>query len=134
MVKADGSWPRGCGFKPRRRILDGCRRIASYYIKEKLKIKVAKWGTPKKYLITTGLLNQTSTFRRGAMAKAWWLRQRTHNWMVVGSISGTVYLMVVSDASFCIWKLSKKNTSTFNNFDHNLNCPRKFSLQLKYRN
>jgi hypothetical protein len=23
---------------------------ASYYIKEKLKIKVAKWGTPTKYL------------------------------------------------------------------------------------
>jgi hypothetical protein len=23
---------------------------ASYYIKEKLKIKVAKWGIPKKYL------------------------------------------------------------------------------------
>jgi hypothetical protein len=23
---------------------------ASYYIEEKLKIKVAKWGTPKKYL------------------------------------------------------------------------------------
>jgi hypothetical protein len=24
--------------------------VASYYIKEILKIKVAKWGTPKKYL------------------------------------------------------------------------------------
>jgi hypothetical protein len=24
--------------------------VASYYIKEKLKIKVAKWGTPKIYL------------------------------------------------------------------------------------
>ncbi len=50
VVKADGSWPRGRGFKPRHRILDGCKRFASYYIKEKLKIKVAKWGTPKKYL------------------------------------------------------------------------------------
>jgi hypothetical protein len=30
--------------------LDGCKQFASYYIKEKLKIKVAKWGTPKKYL------------------------------------------------------------------------------------
>jgi hypothetical protein len=29
-------------------ILDGCKQIASYYIKKKLKIKVAKWGTPKK--------------------------------------------------------------------------------------
>jgi hypothetical protein len=30
-------------------ILDGCKQFASYYIEEKLKIKVAKWGTPKKY-------------------------------------------------------------------------------------
>ena len=29
-------------------ILDGCKQFASYYIKENLKIKVAKWGTPKK--------------------------------------------------------------------------------------
>jgi hypothetical protein len=48
VVKADGSCPRGHGFKPRHRRLDGCKRFASYYIKEKLKIKVAKWGTPKK--------------------------------------------------------------------------------------
>jgi hypothetical protein len=35
---------RGRGFK-----LDGCKRFASYYIKEKLKkIKVAKWDRPKK--------------------------------------------------------------------------------------
>jgi hypothetical protein len=27
---------------------------ATYYIKEKLKIQVAKWGTPKKYLIKRG--------------------------------------------------------------------------------
>jgi hypothetical protein len=50
VVKADGSWPRGLGFKPGHSILDGCKRFASYYIKEKLKIEVAKWGTPKKYL------------------------------------------------------------------------------------
>ncbi len=49
MVRAEGSRPRGRGFKSRR-ILDGCKRFANYYIKEKLKIKVAKWGTPKKYL------------------------------------------------------------------------------------
>ena len=48
MVKADGSRRRGRGFKPRHRILDGCKTFASYYIKEKLKIKVAEWGTPKK--------------------------------------------------------------------------------------
>ncbi len=44
VAKADGSWPRGCGFKPRHCILDRCKQFASYYIKEKLKIKVAKWG------------------------------------------------------------------------------------------
>jgi hypothetical protein len=37
VVKADGSWPRGCGFKPWPRILDGCKQFASFYIKEKLK-------------------------------------------------------------------------------------------------
>ncbi len=26
VVKADGSWPRGRGFKPQQRILDGCKR------------------------------------------------------------------------------------------------------------
>jgi len=45
VVKADGSWPRGRGFKPRHRILDGCKQFASYYIKKNWKIKVAKWGT-----------------------------------------------------------------------------------------
>jgi hypothetical protein len=29
--------------------MDVCKQFASYYIKEKLKIKVAKLGTPKKY-------------------------------------------------------------------------------------
>jgi hypothetical protein len=48
-VRAEGSRPRGRWFKSRL-ILDGCKRFASYYIKEKLKIKVAKWGTPKNYL------------------------------------------------------------------------------------
>ena len=47
VVKADGSRPRGCGFKPWHRILYGCKRFARK-IEEKLKIKVAKWGTPKK--------------------------------------------------------------------------------------
>ena len=49
MVRAEDSRPRGRGFESRR-IMDGCKRFASYYIKEKLKIKVAKWGTPKIYL------------------------------------------------------------------------------------
>jgi hypothetical protein len=50
VVRAEDSRPRGRGFVSRR-ILDGCKRFAIYYIKkEKLKIKVAKWGTPKKYL------------------------------------------------------------------------------------
>jgi hypothetical protein len=47
VVRAEDSRPRGRGFESRC-ILDGCKRFASYYIKEKLKIKVAKWGTPKK--------------------------------------------------------------------------------------
>ena len=47
VVKADGSWLRSHGFKPRHPILDGCKQFASYYIKDKLKIKVAKWGPPK---------------------------------------------------------------------------------------
>ncbi len=29
-------------------MLDGCKRFASYYNKEKFKLKVAKWRTPKK--------------------------------------------------------------------------------------
>ncbi len=49
MVRAEDSCPTGRGFESRR-ILDGCKRFASYYIKENLKIKVAKWGTPKTYL------------------------------------------------------------------------------------
>jgi hypothetical protein len=47
VVRAEDSHPRGRGFESCR-ILDGCKQFASYYIKEKLKIKVAKWGTPKK--------------------------------------------------------------------------------------
>ncbi len=47
MVRAEDSRPRGRGFESRR-IVDGCKRFASYYIKEKLKINVAKWGAPKK--------------------------------------------------------------------------------------
>jgi hypothetical protein len=37
------------GSNPRTVYLDGCKQFASYYIKEKLKINVAKRGTPKKY-------------------------------------------------------------------------------------
>ena len=36
VVRAEDSHPRGHGFKSRR-ILDGCKKFASYYIKEKLK-------------------------------------------------------------------------------------------------
>ncbi len=43
VAKADGSWPRGLGLKPGTVYwMD-----VSYYIKVKLKIKVAKRGTPK---------------------------------------------------------------------------------------
>jgi hypothetical protein len=54
VVRAEDSRPRGHGFESRR-ILDGCKRFASYY-KEKFKIKVAKWDTPKKYLKKTGIV------------------------------------------------------------------------------
>ena len=48
MVKAYNSQLSGCGFEPRRRILDGESK-ASLQITIKIKeIKVAKWGTPKK--------------------------------------------------------------------------------------
>ena len=47
VIRAEDSCPRGRGFESRR-ILDGCKQFASYYIKEKFKIKVAKWVTPKK--------------------------------------------------------------------------------------
>jgi hypothetical protein len=42
VVRAENSRPRGHGFKSR------CI-LYSYSIKEKLKIMVAIWGTPKKY-------------------------------------------------------------------------------------
>jgi len=48
VVKADGSWPRGCGFKTRQPILDGWKQFASYYIKEKLENKSSQIGHTKK--------------------------------------------------------------------------------------
>jgi hypothetical protein len=36
--------------------MDVCKQFASYYIKEKLKIKVAKWGTRKKLKIKKNYL------------------------------------------------------------------------------
>ena len=36
-----------------------------------------------------------------------WLRQRAHNWVVVGSNPVTVYWMVVSDVSYYNWKIMK---------------------------
>ena len=56
MIKSDGSIPRGSGFKPCHRILDGCKQFASYYIKrKKLNIKLAKWGTQNKTKKKTGV-------------------------------------------------------------------------------
>ncbi len=49
MVKADGSWPKGCGFQPQHRILDGCKRFArAISLKEKLKNKGSQMGHTKK--------------------------------------------------------------------------------------
>jgi hypothetical protein len=36
VVKADGSWPRGCGLETQHCLLDECKQFASYYIKEKI--------------------------------------------------------------------------------------------------
>ncbi len=47
MVKAEDSQLSGCGFKSRHRILDGCQRCLLLQLKI-MKVKVAKWGTPKK--------------------------------------------------------------------------------------
>jgi hypothetical protein len=48
VVRAGGSRPRGRGFESRR-ILDGCKRFASYYIKEKIENKGSQMGHTKKY-------------------------------------------------------------------------------------
>jgi hypothetical protein len=47
VVRAEDSRPRGRGFESRR-ILDGCKRFASCYIKEKLKNKGSQMGHTKK--------------------------------------------------------------------------------------
>ncbi len=47
VVREEDSRPRGRGFESCS-ILDGCKQFASYYIEEKLNIKVSKWSTPKK--------------------------------------------------------------------------------------
>ena len=46
VVKGEDSQLSGCGFEPRRRILDGVSEASFYIVKRE--IKVAKWGTPKK--------------------------------------------------------------------------------------
>ncbi len=48
VVKADISWPKGCGFKPWYRILDGCQWFASYYINRKIENKGSQMGHTKK--------------------------------------------------------------------------------------
>jgi hypothetical protein len=50
VVKAEDSQLSGCGFEPRRRILDGVSKASYYKLQWKKEIKLAKWGTPKKYL------------------------------------------------------------------------------------
>jgi hypothetical protein len=50
VVKAEDSQLSGCGFEPWHRILDGVSEAGYYKLQWKNEIKVAKWGTPKKYL------------------------------------------------------------------------------------
>ena len=51
MVKAEDLQLSGCGFETRRRILDGVSKASYYKLQCKNKIKVAKWGTPKKKIL-----------------------------------------------------------------------------------
>jgi hypothetical protein len=46
VVRAEDSRPRGRGFESRR-ILDGCKRFASYYIKGKIENKGSQMGHTK---------------------------------------------------------------------------------------
>ena len=39
VVKADGSWPRGCEFKPQHRILDGCKQLLAMTLKKNWKLR-----------------------------------------------------------------------------------------------
>jgi hypothetical protein len=48
VVKAEDSQLSGCGFEPRRCILDGVSEASYYKLQWKNEIKVAKRGTPKK--------------------------------------------------------------------------------------
>jgi hypothetical protein len=50
VVKADGSLSRGCGFKPRHRILDGCKRCKLLHktIEENKENKESRIGHTKK--------------------------------------------------------------------------------------
>ena len=95
VVKAYGSWQRGCGFKPRHRILDGCKRFASYYIKEKLKINVAKWGAPK---IKKLKLIKRQQFKRFCLVGAWFtglsnsFSQLTHRTNLSNSNLGLLFI------------------------------------------
>ncbi len=50
VVMADGSWPRGCGFKPRHRILIECKQFASYNIEEKFENKGSQMRHTKRIL------------------------------------------------------------------------------------
>jgi len=48
VIKADGSWPWVVGSNPGIVFWMDVINNASFYIKEKSKVKVAKWGAPKK--------------------------------------------------------------------------------------
>ena len=57
VIKADGSWPRGCGLKPQHCLLDGCKQFASYYIKDrKIENKGSLMGHTKKIFIKTFII------------------------------------------------------------------------------
>jgi hypothetical protein len=49
-VREEYSHPRGSGFESRR-ILDGCKRFASYYMKRKIENKGSQMGHTKKKIL-----------------------------------------------------------------------------------
>jgi hypothetical protein len=65
VVRAEGSHPRGCGFEPWHRILDGCKRyypVAVTYTLKSKRIKVAKQGTPIKYFKNNSFTYHTKKY------------------------------------------------------------------------
>jgi hypothetical protein len=106
MSWAYGSWPRGCGFKPRHRIVDGWKWFASYYIKEKLKIKVAKWGTPKNITLD---LESWSWHSMMSVLTVWFKKLLSMRWVILITVGLDMLLIMSLDLDICLsWQSNQK--------------------------